>query len=361
MTQGKYRILYYVSSHGYGHISRSYEIIRTLLERDDIEFITLCTERLDFIKDDHPKLEKRKVNVDVGVIQKDSLSLDVHLTKEKLQEFEKNKNSLILRETEFAREKNYDLIISDSSSLPFVLGVSLEIPALFLGNFTWDFIYRNFAKYDPYFHIIADILAVEYSFATAAVLLPFTCPMDGFLETHNLGLVGRKPTLSKQEARKEFGFLENEIYFLFSFGAYGLDGMDWNWENIPDNWRIVVNNLPSLKHNKVIDVPSCYYPNLVTACDYIVTKPGYGILSECILANSPIIYTDRGDFAEYPYLVEELNRNFLASYITQKDLLNFSFANCLTEIKNKSNIMKDSNFDDGTLKIHTILTDYLAQ
>ena len=48
------------------------------------------------------------------------------------------------------------------------------------------------------------------------------------------------------------------------------------------------------------------YVDLVGAADVVVTKPGYGIVSDAIAAGTRMIYTDRGDFPEYPILVREM-------------------------------------------------------
>jgi hypothetical protein len=48
------------------------------------------------------------------------------------------------------------------------------------------------------------------------------------------------------------------------------------------------------------------YEDLVGAAEVVVTKPGYGIISECIANDSAILYTSRGHFPEYDVLVAEM-------------------------------------------------------
>ena len=45
------------------------------------------------------------------------------------------------------------------------------------------------------------------------------------------------------------------------------------------------------------------YEDLVAAVDVVVTKPGYGIIAECIAAGTAMLYTSRGHFREYDVLV----------------------------------------------------------
>ena len=44
------------------------------------------------------------------------------------------------------------------------------------------------------------------------------------------------------------------------------------------------------------------------AVDVVVTKPGYGIISECIANDTAMLYTSRGRFVEYDVMVAEMPR-----------------------------------------------------
>ncbi len=48
------------------------------------------------------------------------------------------------------------------------------------------------------------------------------------------------------------------------------------------------------------------YEDLVGAAEALVTKPGYGVISECIANDAAVLYTSRGHFPEYDVLVEEM-------------------------------------------------------
>ena len=67
------------------------------------------------------------------------------------------------------------------------------------------------------------------------------------------------------------------------------------------------------------------YEDLVAAVDVVVTKPGYGILSECISANRPMLYTSRGQFREYDVLVREMPKYIRCRFIEQPALMSGSW------------------------------------
>ncbi|EMY68123.1 hypothetical protein [Leptospira vanthielii] len=244
----------------------------------------------------------------------------------------KNKVRLLKEESEYCKKNNISLILTDSSSFPITIALETGIQSIFLGNFTWDFIYRNYAKDDSYFGNLSDQLQVEYGFATEALILPFSCPMPTFLEQTNIGLVGRKPTLSKELARQKFGFKDDTTYILLSFGAYGLEGTQLQTKNLTPSIQLIAYGVPGIQTDGILVPEVSHYPDLVAAADYVCTKPGYGILAECYYAKTPILYTDRGDFAEYLYLVNALDLYFRSAYIDLTRIISCQFEEVLTLI-----------------------------
>ena len=55
--------------------------------------------------------------------------------------------------------------------------------------------------------------------------------------------------------------------------------------------------------------------------DVVATKPGYGIIAECIANGTALVYTSRGRFAEYDVLVREMPRYLRCAYLDNEALL----------------------------------------
>ena len=62
------------------------------------------------------------------------------------------------------------------------------------------------------------------------------------------------------------------------------------------------------------------YEDLVGAVDVVVTKPGYGIIAECVANGTAMLYTSRGHFVEYDALVREMPRFLRCEYIDHESL-----------------------------------------
>jgi UDP-N-acetylglucosamine:LPS N-acetylglucosamine transferase len=57
------------------------------------------------------------------------------------------------------------------------------------------------------------------------------------------------------------------------------------------------------------------------ACDVVVTKPGYGVVADCLANRVSMLYTDRGPFREYDILAQALPTLGRARYIPRAELL----------------------------------------
>ena len=63
------------------------------------------------------------------------------------------------------------------------------------------------------------------------------------------------------------------------------------------------------------------YQDLVAAADIVVSKPGYGIVSECVANDTALLYTSRGRFIEYDVFVAGMPDVLRCRYISPEDLL----------------------------------------
>ena len=63
-----------------------------------------------------------------------------------------------------------------------------------------------------------------------------------------------------------------------------------------------------------------------------MTKPGYGIIAECIATGTAMLYTSRGEFREYDLLVSQLPGYVRSRFISQDDLFGGRWRDALTEV-----------------------------
>lgn len=82
-----------------------------------------------------------------------------------------------------------------------------------------------------------------------------------------------------------------------------------------------------------IDRNRVSFSDIMASCDMVISKPGFGLVSECIVNHKPLIYADRGDFAEYPVLVEGIEKYLKNVHLPAEQLYAGDFFQCLEKIR----------------------------
>jgi L-arabinokinase len=320
----------YVSGHGYGHATRTAEVLRAVRERSPgmpLAVVTAGPERLYRKAIPGPFLFRSLV-CDVGLAQKGALVIDEAATARRWREFAARRKELAADEAGWLRDSSARLVLGDVPPLAFEAAAEAGVPAVALANFSWDWVYRHLAGRQPALLEAAEAAASAYGTASLLLQLPFAGDLSAFPQREPIPLVARRPRMGREEARRRLGVPETRACVLVSFGGIampafdpavlaGLAGfhflMDAREGSLPANLTAV--------DAARLEALGMGYQDLVRAADVVVTKPGYGIVSDAIAAGTRIVYTERGDFPEYPILVAEMPRYVPCAHVGNEDLL----------------------------------------
>ena len=326
-------IAFYISGHGFGHASRQIEIINGLGRRlPDGWTIVIRTAAARWLFERTVRVPFTLVpgDCDTGVVQIDSLHLDERATAVAAAAFHAEWDAHLAREIALLRAHDVRLVIADAPPLACAAAAAAGLNAIVCANFTWDWIYEGYAAE---FEIHApDVLAtIRDAYASAAHA--WRLPMHGGFETipsvEDVPLVARHATRSRAEVIHRLGLPAGRPLALTSFGGFGLDGFDWSRLDCTSEWTVIATGrertLPLPPGVVYVDEARIYacglrYEDLVAAVDVVVTKPGYGIVSECIANGTAMLYTSRGHFVEYDALVAGMRRMLRAEFMRQDDL-----------------------------------------
>ncbi len=323
-------IAVYVSGHGFGHSTRTAEVLRKVRERAPDLPITVSTSAPAFLFEGvvAPPLAMRRVECDVGLVQKDALVIDERATAARCQQFAAGWDDLVTSEAEWLKRAGARLVLGDIPPLAFAAADAAGVPSVALGNFSWDWIYGHLAPREPALGEAAALAREAYGHAAFLLKLPFAGDLGAFRRIEEVPLVARRPRVSKDEARRRLG-LGPEPVVLLSFGGPGLPGIDLGAYGALDAYRFVLTgssgdggapaNLRRLE-GRDVEAAGLEYTDLVGAADVVVTKPGYGIVTDCIGAGTRMVYTDRGDFPEYPILSREMTRYIPSVHATNGEI-----------------------------------------
>lgn len=315
-------VAFYISGHGFGHASRQIEIINALGRlRPDIRIvIRTSAARWLFDRTATPPLTFLPGACDTGVVQIDSLRLNERATIETAAAFAAVAPALAHTEAGILRQHGIDLVIADAPPLACEAAARAGIPAIVVANFTWDWIYAAYADDLRRAPELLPSIHAAYAKAEAAWRLPMHGGFDAFRSIVDVPFVARHATHARDDTRRRLGLPLDRRLALASFGGVGLTTLDYERIDAGEDWQIVHTGTSGLGESAIYDC-GLRYEDLVAAVDVVVTKPGYGIIAEC-LANGPaILYTSRGRFPEYDVLVDAMPRLLRCAFIEQTDLL----------------------------------------
>jgi L-arabinokinase len=320
----------YVSGHGFGHSTRTAEILRAVRERDPRLHIAVCTSAPAFLFEGivPPPLALRRVECDVGLVQKDALVIDEEGTTEAWRRFADGWGALVEREAAWLRSSGARLVVGDIPPLAFAAAAGAGLPSVGVSNFSWDWIYGHLGSRVPGLAEASAAARDAYAMADLLLRLPFAGDLSAFPRIEDVPLVVRKPPLPRAESRRRLG-LDDRPAVLLSFGGLGLPGLQPSAFGSLRGYQLLLTGRagdgqvpPNLRRleGEALSSAGLSYPDLVGAADVVVTKPGYGIVTDCIGAGTRLVYTDRGDFPEYPVMVAEMPRYLPCVFASNEDV-----------------------------------------
>jgi L-arabinokinase len=270
------------------------------------------------------------VECDSGIVQSTSVMHDDDATLRQAESFYATFRQRIADEIETLARADVRVIVGDIPPLAFEVAARLGVPSVAIGNFTWDWIYETQPGFDAIDGLLP-LIRTAYAKATTALELPFGAGFGVFPSVRRIPLVARRATRNRAATRKHFGVPPDRPAALLSFGGYGMPALDLASIDCLDRWTIVTtdritSNAGRMPPNVVFLAEAAFlgggfrYEDLVASSDVVVTKPGYGIVAECIASNTPMLYTSRGAFREYDLFVREMPKYLRCRFISNEDL-----------------------------------------
>lgn len=317
-------IAYFISAHGYGHGVRSCAIIRALNERYPqaaVHIISGLPEPFLRHNTGYGNTIHQRV-LDVGMIQLDSIQVDLAATLEKARQICLRRQELVEQESRFLAATGIDLVVADIPAIPIEAAAEAGIPRIAVGNFGWDWIYSEFAASDPRWEPVVEVFRQQYEKTILLLRLPFCERMKAFPRIEDIPLVARPGRERRSEIAALTGCDPQKKWILLSFTTL-------NWDEdalarveriadiefltvLPLEWRR--KNIHALAREQVP------FPDVLASSDAVVSKPGFWILSDCIVNRKPLIYADRSNFLEYPILEEAIRRHLTHLHIPSEAL-----------------------------------------
>jgi hypothetical protein len=346
-------LAFYVSGHGFGHASRTIEVLNRLhAAAPELRLLVrTAAPKWRFDLTLTAAVEWHPLECDSGIVQVDSLRLDLDATLATAAAAAAHLPQRAEAEARFLRQHAGTFVVSDIPPLGCAAARAADLPSIAVGNFTWDWIY---AGYEPEIRAYPELVPAvrdAYAGTPLALRLPLHGGFEPFATVEDVPFIARRSSRPPAETRRCFGLPLDRPLVLASFGGYGLRDIDMGHLADLRDWLVVTTSnvqaprrgaevagggpaadegrraAPALpKTVRLVDERDVYaagfrYEDLVAAVDVVATKPGYGIIAECVANGTAMLYTSRGRFVEYDVMVGEMPRHLRCQFISNEDLL----------------------------------------
>ncbi|MCX7629682.1 MAG: hypothetical protein N2038_05465 [Geminicoccaceae bacterium] len=293
------RLVVDVSGHGFGHAGQLAPVLARLRsEHPDVAFVVrspLSPAELAAVLG--VPFATAPGPPDHGLLMHDPVTVDRAASRAYYAALARDFDRLVAEDAERLRALAPDLLISNIGFLGLAAADRAGIPAVALCSLDWLDVARAYDLLEP-----AMIARMEAAYRSARLLVRLTphLPMDWHERARTVGPVARTGRRRRAELAAHLGCSPNTRIVLVAFGGIAmprllveppaLAGVLW----LGDRARG-----PGLASTEGVPFR---FPDLLASVDLLITKTGYGLFAEAAAAGTPVLYLERPDWPEAPFL-----------------------------------------------------------
>lgn len=332
------RILVAISHHGLGHLAQAAPIINALdAHRPGLQWLiwsglpeSALAARLDIA------FARRGEAADVGLAMRDAMRVDSAASAAAYRAFHADWAARVAREARWLRDQQVDAVLADAAYLPLAAAAQAGIPAVAFCSLNWRDILAAYLADQPGMAPILEQIAAAYAAARAFLRLTPAMPMAWLAQRETLPPVAAQGRQRRDELNGRLHLPRRRKLVLVGFGGIAYPGRaslpelaDTSWL-VPDDW--LAPGRADLVGWSRGEMP---FLDLLASCDALVTKTGYGSFVEAALHAIPVLYLDRPDWPESPYLCAWLRQHGRADAIGEHELFSRAVGTRLAHLWNQ--------------------------
>jgi len=350
-------IAVYISSHGFGHMTRCLSLIENILKNTQYNIYIACGKKQnDFARIYLSKYKSRIIYkdlvTDIGLINKEnSLEVDKEKVESKLVEFISSWGDIVNNEVEELKKLNIKSIICDISHIGCIVGNKLNLPVTFISNFTWIEQYEHLDIEEA----LINKFRVAYSYINKFIQYDLCLAKDyiNANEVYNGGFVCREIDKSKiDEIKSEYG---NSIFITCGKSA------SLNCINIKNFGGTIFTtsgiDITTEKECNIVQLPIDILDtqNYIAASDIVITKAGWGTIAEAILGHTNLVLIERPSAKEDTFNIEKIKENNLGISIKEEELANIDIQEIKNRLNKSINYKKLNSYKNNVEKVVDII------
>ena len=325
------RICFYLSDHGFGHIARNIPIIVSVVKNYDTFVYVVCGEHhIEFAmqnlemmltSEKNNRVAFRADHTDIGLVCKEgTLDVEINSLTKATTEFLSAFPQKAEREAKWLKENYIDAVLCDMPIWSIEASELANVPLLYVGNFTWTELYREFLPeriwkaYAEYYGKIRHAMLYALHNQEMLAYLKNAERQETSVTARPFDKEAVAAIKSRHDRKLVFVALGMSAQFRKAVDVSGTPYDFYTTQGVP----LAGDNV------EVIPYTTVNTQDYIAAADYVITKAGWGTVSECLLAGKRMALFRRDGVLEDRTTIRLLEEKHLAASVTAEELCDIS-------------------------------------
>ena len=317
-----------ITAHGLGHLAQTAPVVEALRARLPGLRLTIRSAL------PKPRLEQRMAtgfsyvneSRDFGFVMDNAVDIDLAASAQAYRDFHHHWRQRVADEAEWLKEHRVDAVLSNVAYLPLAAAARAGLPSAGLCSLNWADLFNHYFAGETWAAKIHDEMSSAYRAADLFLRVSPGLPMEALERRRDIGPIASLGRRDRAVLSRKLGLDETSRWVLLAMGGMEfrlpverwpcVPGITWL---VPDAWRTEREDVRAFDHG------DSTFADVLASSDAVITKPGYGTFVEAACGGVPILYLQRDDWPETPYLAAWLARNARSRELTRERLVNGDF------------------------------------
>jgi len=312
-----------ISHHGFGHVSQTSAVVNELTRlNSDLRVTVRTTAPLKFLQTRFEcEFQYIPVALDFGMKMANAVDVQVAESAAAYRNFHNGWNQRVEYEAQTIRQLKPDFLFANVPYLSLAAARLAGIRAAAMCSLNWADIFQHYNSVDPSSQAIYQQMIESYNSAEYFLKVEPAMAMPALHNACSINAIARIGRNCRSIVVEKCALREGEKLVLIAMGGIEFYLPMHDWPSVP-GVRWVVPQSWEIKRDDTIDLESLQlsFTDVLSSCDALITKPGYGTFTEAACAGIPVLYIKRGGWPEEPYLLAWLYQNVACLEVRRNEL-----------------------------------------
>jgi hypothetical protein len=329
-------LLVCISGHGFGHVAQTAPVLNALHARiPNLQITVRTTAPITHLRSriHCPFHYMRESGGDIGMLMHSALDVQVHQTASAYQQLHRDWGLTVSNEARSLREIAPDFVLSNVGYLALAGAHRAGIPCAGMSSLNWADVLDHYCGAISGTRQIVEQINLSYANAGAFLQLAPHMPMAHLENRVHIGPIAHVGRNRRKEIDEFFGLGEGEKLVLVSLGGFDSRLSTEQWPRIPGvRWLFPASWRSAHPDALILEALEMNFSDVLASCDTLICKLGYGSFAEAACNGVSVLYINREDWPETPYLAKWLDENGTCKGVARPKLESGDFFDELYDI-----------------------------